>query len=311
MSSPAERSDEHRGVLFGIAAYGLWGAFPLVFHQVREVAALEVLLHRITWSFVAVVGVLLVRGDRRWLTILRQPGAERRRLVAAAAAVSLNWLVYVWAVGQGRVVEAALGYYINPLITVLLGVLLLGERLRRLQTVALVFGLAAVGVLTVAHGSLPWVSLVLAMSFGFYGYFKKSVSAGALHSLAVETAVLVPIALIGLGVFAARGDLSFLHGSVGRDVLLLSLGTVTAIPLLLFAASARRVPLVVLGLLQYLTPTLQLIVGVYLLGEDLPPERLAGFVLVWIALAVLGADAIRHSRRPETEAIVGVGTDAI
>lgn len=292
-----EPNEERRGVLYGFAAYGLWGAFPLVFHQLRDVAAIEVLMHRIVWSFVVVIAVLLIRRDSAWWVLLRRGGPDRRRLFAAATVVSLNWLVYVWAVAEGRVVEAALGYYINPLITVVLGVLLLGETLERTQTVALVLGATAVLVLTIAHGSLPWVSLVLACSFGLYGYFKKSVSVGALTSLAVETSVLAPLAAIGLAVLTARGDLSFLHGSVGRDLLLLGLGTVTAVPLLLFAASARRVKLVVLGLLQYLTPTLQLIVGVWVLGEELPPERLIGFVLVWAALAVLGFDAVRTARR--------------
>lgn len=296
-ATPPDTTEERRGILYGTAAYALWGTFPLVFHQLRDVAPIEVLLHRITWSFVVVVAVLLLRRDRTWLTILRRGGADRSRLFAAAVAVSINWLVYVWAVGDGRVVEAALGYYINPLITVVLGVVLLGEALERTQAAALVLGAAAVLVLTVAHGSLPWVSLVLACSFGLYGYFKKSVSVGALDSLAVETAVLAPFAVIGLLVFTARGDLSFLHGSVRRDLLLLGLGTVTAVPLLLFAASARRVKLVVLGLLQYLTPTLQLIVGVWILGEELPPERLVGFALVWLALLFLGVDAIRTVRR--------------
>lgn len=308
-----ERTEERSGVLYGFAAYGLWGAFPLVFHQLRDVAAIEVLLHRITWSFVAVVAVLLVRRDRAWAALLRRGGPDRGRLVAAAAVISVNWLVYVWAVGQGRVVEAALGYYINPLVTVVLGVVLLGETLERTQLVALLMGAAAVVVLTVAHGSLPWVSLVLACSFGLYGYLKKSVAVGALTSLAVETAVLVPLATVGLVVLTARGELSFLHGPLGRDLLLLALGTVTAVPLLLFAASARRVKLVVLGLLQYLTPTLQLIVGVWILGEELPPERLVGFVLVWIALVILGLDAVRSSRRagrvPGHDAVIEVSAD--
>jgi len=303
-------AEQRRGALYGVAAYSLWGVFPLVFHQLRDVAAVEVLLHRITWSFAIVVAVLAVRGDRAWLRLLRTGGEDRRRLVAAAGLISVNWLVYVWAVAEGRVLEAALGYYINPLVSVLLGVVLLHERLSRLQVVAIALAAVAVGVLTVAYGQVPWISLVLAASFGLYGYLKKAVRVTALTSLAVETAVLVPIASVGLVVLEATGRAAFLRGSVGRDALLLCLGAVTAAPLLLFAASARRVPLVLLGLLQYLTPTLQLVVGVAILGEDLTPERLVGFVLVWVALVVLGADAARSARRPADDPVTGLTADA-
>ena len=176
---------------------------------------------------------------------------------------------------------------------------LLGERLRRMQVVALGFGAVAVGVLTVAYGRVPWIALVLACSFGGYSFLKKSVPVGAVTSLAVETLVLLPAAAIGLVAFAVAGEAAFLHGSVGRDVLLVSLGVVTAVPLLLFGTAARRIPLTLLGLLQYLTPTLQLICGVAVFHEPLPPARLAGFVLVWVALAVLAADALGERRRVE------------
>lgn len=290
MAGAARRRE---GTIFGVAAYGLWGLFPLVFHQLRHVGATEVLMHRIVWSFVVVVAVLLVRRDREWLAVLAQPNQQRRRLVLAAALVSINWLVYVWAVAQGRVVEAALGYYINPLLTVALGVLVLHEGLSRAQIVALSLAGAAVALLTVAYGQIPWISLVLAASFAGYGFLKKSVEVGALTSLAVETTALLPFAVLGLSITALRGDLAFLHGAGTQDLLLLSLGAVTAVPLLLFAASAQRVPLVLLGLLQYLTPTFQLLVGVLVLGEGLPRDRLIGFALVWMALVVLTADALK------------------
>jgi chloramphenicol-sensitive protein RarD len=294
----AERdaADRRLGTAAGIAAYTIWGAFPLVFHALRDVAAGEVLAHRIVWSFVVVVGVLLVRRDHRWLQVLRRRSPDRRRLALASLLISVNWLVYVWAVAEGRVVEAALGYYINPLFTVALGVTLLGERLRRLQVVALAFGTAAVVVLTVAYGRLPWVALVLAASFGGYGFIKKAVPVGASTSLAVELAFTAPIALVALVVLEARGDAAFADGDLERDVLLLSLGIVTPVPLVLFATAARRIPLTLLGLLQYLTPTMQLLCGVVVLGEDLPPERLAGFVLVWCGLTALTVDALRVGR---------------
>jgi chloramphenicol-sensitive protein RarD len=302
--------EHRRGVLFGVLAYTLWGTFPLVFHRLSAVAPIEVLMHRVTWSFVVVVGVLLVRRDRSWLTVLRG-GRERNRLAVAALLVSVNWLVYVWAVSQDRVVEAALGYYINPLLTVAIGVVVLHESLRRAQMLALGLAAVAVVVLTVAYGQVPWISLVLAASFAGYGFVKASVDAPPLTSLAVETSVLLPFAAIGLVVLEARGTAAFLHGPVTRDLLLLSLGAVTAVPLLLFAASARRIPLVVLGLLQYLTPTFQLLVGVLVLHEALPPDRLAGFVLVWAALLVLAFDAVRAAssgRQDDVEAEVVAAT---
>jgi chloramphenicol-sensitive protein RarD len=218
-------------------------------------------------------------------------------LTVAAVLIATNWLVYIWAVDNDHVVEAALGYYINPLISVALGVAVLGEHLRRLQVVALGFGAAAVAVLTVAYGRVPWIALVLACSFGGYGFLKKAVPVGAVTSLAVETLVLVPAALAGLVALEVTGEAAFLQGSVGRDVLLVGLGVVTAVPLLLFGTAARRIPLSLLGLLQYLTPTLQLLCGVVVFHEPMPPERLVGFVLVWVALAVLAADALGVGRR--------------
>ena len=299
----------HRiGSIAGFSAYFLWGIFPLVFNLIDEVAPLEILFHRIAWSLVVVLGVLAIQ--RRFPELRNVIASPRllRILAGAAVFISVNWLTYIWAVNNGHVVDAALGYYVNPLITVALGVVVLGERLRRAQKIALGFGAAAVVVLTIANGSVPWIALVLACSFATYGYLKKSADVAALPSLAVETAVLSPIAVIGLVAFQARGELSFLHGTVGRDGILVGLGVVTAVPLLLFATAATRIPLSLLGLLQYVTPTMQLICGVVILGEDLPPERLVGFVLVWIALSVLATDAIGNERRLRRQA--GLATTA-
>jgi chloramphenicol-sensitive protein RarD len=297
-------ADRRTGTLAGIAAYSLWGVFPLVFHLLRSVSPGEVLAHRIVWSFVVVAGLLLVRRERGWFRAVRsQPGALWR-LALAAVLIANNWLVYIWAVNNDHVVEAALGYYINPLISVALGVAVLGERLRRSQLVALGFGAAAVVVLTAAYGRVPWIALVLACSFGGYGFLKKAVPVGAVTAVAVETLLLLPAALAGLAVLLVTGEAAFLHGSVGRDALLVALGIVTAVPLLLFGTAARRIPLSLVGLLQYLTPTLQLVCGVAVFHEPLPPERLAGFVLVWVALAVLAADALAGRRRAgEPEAL--------
>lgn len=291
---------EHRvGTWAGLGAYSLWGLFPLVFHQLGGYGAGEVLAHRVVWSF-AVVAVLLARRPGRWRDQLPTDRRVRTRLVAAGVLVATNWLVYIWAVAHEHVVEAALGYYINPLLTVALGVGVLGERLRRTHVVALGFGAAAVVVLTVALGRVPWIALVLAATFAAYGFLKKGATVDATTSLAVETTVLAPFAAVALVVLAATGDARFLAvgagGTATQDALVVGLGVITAVPLLLFGTAATRIPLSLLGLLQYLTPTLQLACGVLVLGEDLPPERLAGFVLVWIALAVLGADAYRQGR---------------
>lgn len=295
---------QRTGILAGIAAYGLWGVFPLVFRLLDDVAPGEILLHRIVWSFVLVLGLLALRPrDRQGLALVREEAGARWRLALAGVLVATNWLVYIWAVNNDHVVEAALGYYINPLITVGLGVLVLGERLRRIQVVAVGFGAASVVVLTAAYGRLPWIALVLAVSFAGYSFLKKAVPVGAVASLAVETTVLLPFALVAFTVLALRGDASFTNGPTGQDLLLVGLGVITVVPLLLFATAATRIPLSLLGLLQYLTPTLQLLCGVLILSEPLPPERLVGFVLVWVALAVLATDAVRdvRTRVPVTE----------
>jgi chloramphenicol-sensitive protein RarD len=266
------------------------------------VSAGEILVHRILWSFVVVVAVLAWRGPRGWVRPLRADRRQVARLASASVLIAINWLVYIWAVNHDHVVEAALGYYINPLLTVSLGVVVLGERLRRRQVVALCFGVASVVVLTAAYGRLPWIALVLAISFAGYSFQKKAVRVTALQSLPVETACLLPFALVAVVVMEARGTAAFGHGTLGRDVLLVALGVITAVPLLLFAAAARRIPLSMLGLLQYLTPTGQLVCGVLVLGEPLPPERLAGFVLVWIALVLLAADAFNALRQDDASA---------
>jgi chloramphenicol-sensitive protein RarD len=308
-SAAAQDSQHDRkvGTLAGAAAYSLWGLFPLVFHQLEEVQSTEILVHRILWSLV-VVGVILVwRRDRAWFRTVRAKQGALLRLVGASVLIAVNWLVYIWAVTNDEVVQAALGYYVNPLITVALGVVVLGERLRRMQVVALSFGAASVAVLTWSYGNVPWVALVLACSFAGYGYLKKAADVEAVPSLAIETAVLAPAAAVWLVVLESNGDAAFLHGTGARDLLLVSLGIVTAVPLLLFGTAATRIPLSLLGLLQYLTPTLQLLCGVLILGEPLPPERFAGFVLVWIALIVLTWEGIASRRRETALAVSAEG----
>jgi chloramphenicol-sensitive protein RarD len=307
----APAATDRRGVAAGLAAYSLWGVFPLVFHRLRSVGSFEILVHRIIWSFVLVAVVLLVRRRAAWL---RAALTDRRLLaqaVAASALIATNWLVYIWAVNHEHVVEAALGYYVNPLLTVGLGVFVLGERLRRLQVGALCLGAVAVGILTAALGRPPWIALVLATSFAGYGFIKRSIDLDPLESLALETAVLLPFAAAFLVITEVQGTAALGRGSLIRDVTLVSLGAITAIPLLLFGTAARRIPLTLVGLLQYLTPSLQLACGVVVFGEALPPARLAGFVVVWVALVVLGVDAFRSARAGRGVAVSEVVTEPV
>ncbi|HEY6798748.1 MAG TPA: EamA family transporter RarD [Kineosporiaceae bacterium] len=288
-----------RGAGYGITAYLIWGIFPLYFHALRRSGAVEILLHRVLWSLVVCLGVLTV--GRAWPQV--RAALHRRHdaalLATASALLAVNWGVYVYAVNSGQVLEASLGYYINPLVTVLFGVLALRERLRPVQWAAVGTGGAAVAVLTGAYGRLPWIALALALSFGGYGLIKNRVggSVGALASLSVETLTLAPVAIAGVVWLQATGRGTFTDDAPAQGLLLASAGLATVVPLLFFAAAARRVPLSTMGLLQYLTPTLQLICGVVFLGEHMPLARWLGFGLVWIALALLTADSLTTARR--------------
>ncbi len=288
-----------RGVAYGIAAYGLWGLFPLYFHLLDEVGAVEVLADRIAWTMVAVVAVLVVG---RRLAALRAVVADRRTLgllTVAAVLIAVNWGVYIYAVTTDRVIEGALGYFITPLVSVAFGMLVFGERLRRTQVAALTLGTAAVVVLTSAYGGFPWISLVLAATFGTYGAVKKLAGVGAAEGLAVETLVLLVPALAVIVGVAAAGEGSFAAGDLDTTLLLAAAGPITAVPLLLFAACVTRVPLTTVGLLQYLTPVLQFLLGWLVLGEAMPLPRWVGFALVWAALAVLTWDGVREARKGE------------
>lgn len=291
--------NEHRtGLLNGFAAYGMWGLVPLFWPLLKPAGAMEILAHRMTWSLVFVAGALLVA--RRWAwagELLRQP--RRLGLVALAAAViTVNWGLYIWAVNSGHVVEASLGYFINPLVTIAMGVLLLKERLRPVQWAAVGVGFAAVVVLTVGYGRPPWISLCLAFSFATYGLLKKKIALGGIESLAAETAIQFLPALGYLLWLTAHGGSTFTAGGAGHSALLASTGLVTALPMVCFGAAAIRVPLSTLGLLQYLAPVSQFLLGVLYFHEAMPPERWAGFALVWLALGLLTWNALRSARRP-------------
>jgi chloramphenicol-sensitive protein RarD len=285
------------GYLFGLAAYGLWGAFPLYFPLLEPGSPWEILAHRIVWSCLTMALLLvLLRRTTQFRAILRDRRV-RLLLTVAAIVITVNWGGFILGTTTGRVVEVSLGYFINPLVTVLMGVLILGERLRPAQWAAIGIGLLACGVLTWDYGRLPWIALVLAFSFGTYGLVKKSADTGAVESLTFETLLLGPFALGFLLWLGSTGNGQFTSAGWSHVLLLMSAGIVTAVPLLCFSAAATRIPMTALGLMQYLTPTLQFLIGITIAGEEMPPTRWAGFALVWLALSIFTADALRARRR--------------
>ncbi|MFI0791644.1 EamA family transporter RarD [Micromonospora rubida] len=284
------------GYLYGLGAYLLWGFFPLYFKLLQPAGPLEILAHRIVWSMVFVTLLLAALRNIGFLRALARRPRALAGIAAAAVLIAINWGTYIYGVNSERVVETALGYFINPLVSVLLGVTVLRERLRPAQWLALGIGAAAVGVLTVDYGRLPWLALTLAVSFAGYGLVKKQLGLPAAEGLFVESAVLALPALGYLGWLATAGGLRFGHVSAGHTALLVLAGAATAIPLLFFAGAANRLPLTALGMLQYVAPILQLGCGVLIFHEPMPPARLAGFALVWLALVVFTTDALRHAR---------------
>ena len=309
----AADGEVRRGTVYGFLAYGIWGLFPLYFAALKPAGAWEILGHRILWTLAVCALVLLVRRDLGWI----RPFVARPRLVGgitiAALLIATNWTVYVLAVLTGRTYEAALGYFLNPIVTVALGVVVLGERLRRLQWAAVATGAFAAVYLAVAGGVLPWIALTLAFSFGLYGLTKKKVgtSLEAMHSLTAETAVLAPIAVVVLGSSSrtVRPPSSTTEPATPRCSVLA--GVVTAVPLLLFAAAARRLPLVTVGLIQFITPVLQLLVGVVVLGEHVSARLWVGFGIVWVALVLLSIDSLRSANSSRLERrLVTVPDDA-
>lgn len=292
-----EKNEGRAGLLYGIGAYGMWGLVPLFWPLLKPAGAVEILAHRMVWSL-AFVGLALL-AVRRWSWIPELVRSPRKLglITVAAAVITVNWGLYIWSVNTGHVVEASLGYFINPLVTIALGVLVLKERLRPAQWAAVGVGLSAVVVLAVGAGRPPWISLTLAFSFAVYGLVKKKVNLGGLESLAAETAVQFLPALGYLVWLGTTGGLAFGSHGAGHTALLAATGIVTAVPLVCFGAAAIRVPLSTLGLLQYLAPTFQFLLGVVYFHEEMPPERWAGFALVWLALTLLTWDALRTARR--------------
>ena len=300
MPDPQQAPLDRRGLLLAFSAYLLWGAFPLYFHLLAAAEPVEIIGHRIFWSFLfCLVGVLIWREWGHLRTVVSTPRLFWG-LAGAGVLVSVNWLIYVWGVLNNHIVDAALGYFINPLFTVALAVLVLRERLRTVQKVAVGVGLLAVVVIAVGFGQFPWVALSLAVTFGTYGLVKKQVggTVSPLVGLTVETAVLTPLAFGYLLWLQLTGSSAYLAHGPGLTVALTLAGAITAVPLLLFAAASGRIPLSMMGLIQYLTPCIQFSIGVWVTHEAMPPSRWIGFGLVWVALVLLTVDSLRAARRP-------------
>ncbi|TKV59003.1 EamA family transporter RarD [Nakamurella flava] len=288
---------------FGLVAYSIWGLFPLYWPLLQPSGAVEILAHRMVWSLlVSAVVLTVVRG---WPALRAMSSRTWLLVMAGAVVISVNWGLYIWAVNSDQVVEAALGYFINPLVTVALGVVVFSERLRIAQWVAVGLGALAVAVLTVAGGSFPWIALTLAASFATYGLIKKVIPVAPTTSLTAEGLVLLVPAAGYLIVLGATGGSTVPGNGAGHLLLLIGTGVITCVPLLAFAAAARRLPLSVLGLLQYLTPTVQFLLGVLWFGEQMPPARWIGFGLVWLALIVFTTDALRRARTQHVARVAG------
>ncbi|HEX6877639.1 MAG TPA: EamA family transporter RarD [Nocardioidaceae bacterium] len=290
-------AETRRGFVLGAAAYAMWGLFPLYWPLLRPAGAVEILAHRIFWSLVVMALLVVLLGRTRHLRGVIDDRRTLGILAVAAAVITVNWGTYIWGVNNGHVVETSLGYFINPLVTVLMGVVILGERLRRLQWVAMGIATLAVLGLTVEYGRPPWVALALAFSFGSYGLAKKKANVGAVESLTVETLVLAPLAAGYILWLVEQNTSTFGAEGASHALLITTAGVVTAVPLICFGAAATRVSMTTIGLLQYLAPTIQFALGVLLFHEAMPPMRWGGFALVWLALVIFTYEALNHRRR--------------
>jgi chloramphenicol-sensitive protein RarD len=291
----ADRSEKSLGLIFGLAAYVLWGLFPLYWPLLKPASAYEIVAHRAVWTLVFCLIVLSFHKKLKHTVAQLKKPKIFFGLLATSALISVNWIVYIWATNNGHVVEASLGYYINPLVIIAFGVLLLKEKMRIGQWIAVGIATTGVAVLTIDYGRLPWVALALALSWGSYGVIKKMLGLGALEGLAIETMLsLIPYGIYLL-ILEKNGTGYFGHNA-GLTILLVSAGAITAIPLLLFNGSTTRLPYTIIGLLQYITPTIQFSIGVWVRHEDMPAARWIGFVIIWCALIALAIDLLRSSR---------------
>ncbi|MEA2479533.1 MAG: chloramphenicol-sensitive protein RarD [Thermoleophilaceae bacterium] len=293
----AAAADEKAGLLYGVSAYVLWGAFPLFFPLLKPAGAGEILAQRIVWSLLAVVAILAVRRNLSFLPALLHDRRRLGLLAAAAVLVAINWGTFIYAVNSDHVIEGSLGYFITPLVSAAFGVFVFREKLRPRQIAALALGAVAVTVLTVDYGRLPWIALTLAFSFGTYGLVKKLAGVGAAESLALETLILLVPAGAYIAYAESTGSGTFTGHGAGHTLLLIASGPVTAIPLLFFSAAVTRVALTMIGMLQYIAPVLQFLVGLIVVSEAMPASRWIGFGLVWAALVVLSVDGMHAAHR--------------
>ena len=287
----------NKGILYGIGAYTLWGFFPIYWKFLHNISALQLIGHRIAWSFILMMAVILISGQ--WADLRSTLTSRNFRIyLIASLLIGVNWLMYVWAVNAGHIVETSLGYFINPLLSVLLGLLILHEKLRRTQWIPIVIAFVGVVYLTITFGRLPWIALSLAFSFGFYGLVKKLAPLSSLFGLTLETGILFIPALIYLGVAEANGTGAFLHTGVTSDFLMIGAGLVTTVPLLMFASAAKQIPLTMIGVLQYLAPTIQFLLGIFVYKEKFDHTQLIGFSIVWLALVIFWVENYLAHRTP-------------
>lgn len=294
-------STQRTGLIYGFAAYGMWGLLPLYWHALKDTGAPEVLSHRMVWSLPTAVLILALVRRWSWIPALLREPRKLGLVLLAALVITVNWALFIWSVSADRVLESSLGYFINPLVSIAFGVLILRERLRPAQWVAVGVGALSVVVMTFAYGKLPWLSLSLALTFATYGLIKKRIKLDGVEGFSAETAVQFLPALGFLVYLSARGDSTFAADGVGHALLLVFSGLATALPLIFFGGAAVRLPLSTIGLLQYMAPAFMFILGVTVFHEDMPPERWAGFALVWAALSLLTWDALRTARRGRVE----------
>ena len=284
-----------KGVLFALAGYAIWGFFPLYFKTLQAAPAFQIMAHRVVWSFLLMTAILVFRKELKPMLSAATPRIVFLYAIAGTL-LAINWVTYVWGVNAGYVVEASLGYFINPLVSVLLGVIFLRERLRPLQWVPVVLAGVGVTYLTVSMGKLPWIALVLALSFGLYGLMKKITPLGSLQGLTLETAAVFLPALAYLIIEQVRGVGAFVNAGVNTTLLLAATGVVTAIPLIFFSAGTKLIPLTTVGLLQYITPTTQFLLGVFVFKEGFSSNQVIGFVIIWIALILFTMENLLHNR---------------
>lgn len=288
----------NKGILYGIGAYLLWGVFPIYWKLLHDVRAEQVISHRITWSFIVLM--IYIFATKQWQDFRTVASNARTIMIYAAAGVilSINWLIYVWGVNAGFIVETSLGYFINPLLSVLMGVIFLREKLRPMQWIPVIIATVGVIYLTITYGRLPWIALTLALSFASYGLIKKLAPLGSLYGLTLETGLLFPIALLYILFVQINGSGALLHTGLQVDLLLIASGIVTTIPLLMFASAAKQIPLTMVGLLQYIAPTMQFLLGVFLYKEPFDHSHLIGFGIVWLALVIFWVENYLANRTP-------------